>query len=595
MSVAGIARSNGSGPRAAGNTIVNVGPVQPGKVTSIVTAAARNQDALGIGHIITVARELDPAKIEALTNDTIAKLRAAGLPADFTHSVIDAREWLDRPGELPPPELVVALRADAAAHGPIAGVFAGMDRYVLSTARLGEALEEAGALQSGRSLSSAGLAAVLDKARFRQLMDEIDPDGAHFFHPRWQRVACDDLTPENLRALFDRSSEREFFVVPVRGSAAFGVYRVELDAPELEATLAQARAQNHEYRATKSSVFRGTAEFLVVERVRGREGSIEMVAANGEFIPLQLHMKYDQGDDRDPDGLFERTYIAQGTTAHGAADDSRVRLIEEKTILMLQQLRDRGFPIDNMVLHIEYRVEESTGKVYVLEINARPGGSVVPKVVETVSDGQINLYGLVLYTALRHPIPTFDFTWRMAGDVTLYAEPKRNMTFDAVSKWRFDGFWLQDPVIGDNARYAGDWSDEQVLSEVSQVLSRVSREQARRMLMSAVALGYPAQDADRIVAAFDRDPSFRGLQARLMQIEQWHKQGEEFPGLALASIYIGNGMAVVDEGVPRDIGEAHLIAMMSLLRHAMIGPVIPVCPARTTATNTHLNADVHTT
>lgn len=594
MSVAGIVRSNGSGPRAHGQTIVNVGPVQPGKVISIVTAAARHQDALDIGHIITVARELDPAKIETLTSDTIAQLRAKGVRADFTHSVIDARDWLDRPGELPPPELVAALRSDAAAHGPIAGIFAGMDRYVLSTARLGEALETDGALRSGRSLSSAGLAAVLDKARFRQLMDEIDPDGEHFFHPRWQRVACDDLTPENLRALFAGSSERQFFVVPVRGAASFGVYRVNLDAPELEATLAQARAQNHEYRDSKSSVFRGTDEFLVVERVRGREGSIEMVVANGKFVPLQLHMKYDQGDADDPDGLFERTYIAQGTTAHGAADDSRVRLIEEKTILMLQQLRDRGYPIDNMVLHIEYRVEESTGKVYVLEINARPGGSVVPKVVETVSDGQINLYGLVLYTALRQPIPTFDFTWRMAGDVTLYAEPKRSMTGESVSKWTFDGFWLQDPVTGDNARYAGDWSNEQVLDEVSHVLSRVSREQARRMLVSAVALGYPAQDADRIVAAFDREPEWHGLQVRLLQIEQWHKRGEEFPGLALASIYIGNGMAVVNKGVPRDIGEAHLIAMMSLLRHAMVGPVIPVRPPKPAA-RTHLNVDVHTT
>lgn len=578
-----------------GNTIVNVGPVQPGKVSSIVAAAARNKETLGIGHIITVARELDPAKIEALTNDTIDKLRAEGLRANFTHSVIDAREWLDRPGELPPPELVAALRADAAAHGPIAGIFAGMDRYVLSTARLGEALESDGSLRPGRSLSSAGLAAVLDKARFRQLMDEIDPDGAHFFHPRWQRIACDDLTPENLRALFAGAAERDLFVVPVRGAASFGVYRVNLDAPALAATLAQARAQNHEYRATKSSVFRGTDEFLVVERVRGREGSIEMVATNGEFVPLQLHMKYDQGDASDPDGLFERTYIAQGTTAFGAADDSRVRLIEEKTILMLQQLRDRGFSIDNMVLHIEYRVEESTGRVYILEINARPGGSIVPKVVETVSSGQINLYGLVLYTALRQPIPAYDFTWQMAGDVTLYAEPKRAMNGESVGKWTFDGFQLQDPVTGDNARYAGDWSDEQVLDEVSQVLSRVSREQARRMLVSAVALGYPAQDAARIVAAFDREPGWHGLQASLLHIEQWHKRGEEFPGLALASIYIGNGMAVVKEGVPRDIGEAHLIAMMSLLRHAMVGPVIPVRSAVRKSGHTHLTADVHTT
>ncbi|MBI2343902.1 MAG: hypothetical protein HYV02_06195 [Deltaproteobacteria bacterium] len=536
-----------------------VAPGQAIKLHAALAAAGNHAGRLGITRFVIATREMSADAVR----HTVETL--------FPGTAPFAIDLLEAPIErVSATALQSGLEAYAVTHGPFAGIFSPMDRYVTPTSRLSVALEASGALRPGRQyLNPTALEAVTSKVQFRRLCDEIDPDRTAFHHPYWRVIGDSQLTAATVHAL--TGIGRDFFVIPRRGACARGVGRFERDDPQLEQRLSHHRALLQALRRDARSGVTGPAEVLLVDRVRGREYSCEIYSHDGCYEPVAVHAKYFMGDPQNPDGVFERIFVGQGPDGAGTYASPEAGLIAAQTVDLLQRLAAHGVPLGDGVFHVESRLHEESGKVYVIEVNPRPPGSLAFTLVPTATDGARDLYAMLLYTSLREPYPLSGYSWQVAADATLFAQGE---AADESGYWQFDGFWLQERAA-DEPINVTDWEKEQLLARLGATLNSETQMDAQMALDAALALGYPVESARRLQAALAQQELWSGLELRLTGFEPFILPGKRIA--ELAGVYAACAVAIGNMDLGRDLAEAHLVAgLYLLLSQYLIAQATPI-------------------
>jgi hypothetical protein len=131
-----------------------------------------------------------------------------------------------------------------------------------------------------------------------------------------------------------------------------------------------------------------TTNILVEERIRGEEFSVEIRKAAGTVEVLTIHWKVDI--DSDATRFFERTFV----TLPSSCD--QYRSLETAVNRIFEKI-----PFSDGVFHAEFRLRDSDGRVYPLEIALRPGGGMVSYSV-LYSSG-VNLIETAVRCALNRP------------------------------------------------------------------------------------------------------------------------------------------------------------------------------------------------
>lgn len=552
-------RSSAAVFQRPGQVVLCLDPGQANKVKFVVEGACASP-ALPLGHLVFVALEQSPDEIHAAADECLARLDHDP-SRDFGVSVIDAREAIGVHGQCDTAALVAGLGEMALEHRPFGGIFGPLDRYVQLTAQVAKALAAKGALPADRvSLDPDVLQRIMNKGTFRQIMGMIDPTGDRLLHPQWAVMPLETLTVESLRRQFGTTGE--LFLLPLRGASKRAVQRVDLADPHLQTALAEERAAIAWWHGRPRSGVEDAHQVLAVQRVRGREYSIEVVKGVDFLRVVQVHWKGDQGDVSDPDGTFERIYVAQGTSVGGVITAPDVQRLEEDSAWMFRQLAKCGCDPGNGVFHLEARIDHATGKTYFIELNPRPGGSAVPDLVRVASGDAVHLYGLQLAVALGVPPDVPLHRYHPVADLTLFADGIRM----GPRAHEFSGFVFVDPDNG-SERPLNGVDDDQVSTMLQAALQGIRRAHADQALQRAIALGYETPDGEALLTAFRRQAAWQGVQVKGLRFEPWLLPGAVFHGAA----YLGNVLAQGDDQLEPIAAQAHLVSAMALVRGMLIG------------------------
>lgn len=256
---------------------------------------------------------------------------------------------------------------------PMDGVVAVGDRPVVLAARAAEAL-------GIRWHSVTGAEVSTDKRRSRAALA-----AAGLPAPRFERIGIDAARPSTL------DPRTPLVLKPVGLSGSRGVIRAN-DAGEFAAAAARIRAllERPAIRAARAGL---EEEILVEEYVEGREIALEGVLTEGRLRTFAI---FDKPDPLDGPFFEETIYVTP--SREPAALQQR---IDEHVALAAQALGLFHGPI-----HAECRITQA-GKIYVLEVAARPIGGLCSRVLSFVTgaDGRhLSLEGVLIRHALGQSI-----------------------------------------------------------------------------------------------------------------------------------------------------------------------------------------------
>ncbi len=538
-----------------GRVMLVVDPGQASKTEYVIEAAA-TQPGLGLGSVAFIARESSPEAILHAANQRLGGLQhESGTNAGFTVNVIDAR-GMDEEG------LVHGLASLQQGNRPYSGIFAPLDRLVEPTARMSSELVARGALERP-SFNVPALHTIIDKGGIRRLCDEIDPRGQNLAHPPWAELELHELTPEILRRRF--AGARHVFLLPQRGACKRGVTPIDLEDARLREKLTTAQWELRDWnRDLRSGVC--ADHVIAVARVYGSEWSVEAAKQGNEVHVLQIHLKADQGTTENLDGDVERVLMSMGTRSGGVMDDPNAALLEKTTVWLLKALAEQGYDIGDGTFHIEFRIDQHTGLPYLIEINPRPGGSAIPKMIELSNLGAANIYGAALSIALGLPVQFPAHGYRPVADVTYFLA---DTSADArAAKFVFEGFAIFDPSLRLHQPTQG-MTEQEIVRRLQEQLARATYNDAEHALQEALNLGYGTAVADTLRTAFRRGQRvpWRGLQAELLYFHSYLEPGAIFHGSA--SSYLGGSVALGNSQLDHPLAQAHLVAAMRLMRDRM--------------------------
>ncbi|HSI82777.1 MAG TPA: ATP-grasp domain-containing protein [Candidatus Methylacidiphilales bacterium] len=340
-----------------------------------------------------------------------------------------------------------------------------------------------------------------DKRLFRQLLSTIASNTRYLSATPYAELELNrdwscELLLEKIKNLCVWKGE-DIVVKPVNAAGSIGVRPLSLNASKQAQSLVALQDLKNVFESLskESSTKRCNKDILLVEqRLIGEEFSVEARSNSGVIEVLAIHWKPEI--DSDPLRFFERIYVTL---------PSRLPphdLLTEATDELLQ-----NFEISSGVFHAEFRINESIGKAFPIEVGLRPGGGTVSAQVRA-SCG-VDMFESSVRSSLRVPQLT-----------------KRGQRIIASAEVFADTPGVLPPLRVQD-EHGGSWSvrkgDEALLqSWLNSLIARCNRSEGQKLLYKL--LNRESQLCSSIKACFDSKGN--GIKATLESVDIWMQPGE---------------------------------------------------------------------
>lgn len=171
------------------------------------------------------------------------------------------------------------------------------------------------------------------------------------------------------------------FVKPAEGGSSIGMSKVKT-AEELPSAIDKA--------------FKEDAQVLVEEFIKGRELTIGLYRENGAITVLPITEIVSSKEFFDYEAKYTPGVSNEITPA--PVSDEITRKVQETATILYNKLNCKG------ITRVDFIYEESTGKLFFLEINTMPGqseNSLVPQQVRAAGKTLQEFYGVLLEESMK--------------------------------------------------------------------------------------------------------------------------------------------------------------------------------------------------
>jgi D-alanine-D-alanine ligase len=171
------------------------------------------------------------------------------------------------------------------------------------------------------------------------------------------------------------------FVKPAEGGSSIGMSKVKT-AEELQPAIDKA--------------FNEDSQILIEEFIKGRELTMGLYRANNAITVLPITEVVSSKEFFDYEAKYTPGVSNEITPA--PITDDIARQVQEISTVIYNKLNCKG------IVRVDFIYEESTGKLYFLEINTMPGqseNSLVPQQVRAAGKTLTEFYGLLLEESLK--------------------------------------------------------------------------------------------------------------------------------------------------------------------------------------------------
>jgi D-alanine-D-alanine ligase len=171
------------------------------------------------------------------------------------------------------------------------------------------------------------------------------------------------------------------FVKPAEGGSSIGMSKVKT-AEELQPAIDKA--------------FNEDVQILIEEFIKGRELTMGLYRSNGAITTLPITEVVSSKEFFDYEAKYTPGVSNEITPAPVTADIAQQ--VQETSAILYNKLNCKG------IVRVDFIYEESTGKLYFLEINTMPGqseNSLVPQQVRAAGKTLQEFYGLLLEESMK--------------------------------------------------------------------------------------------------------------------------------------------------------------------------------------------------
>lgn len=497
-----------------------------------------------------------------------------------------AREFLRAAAVLQPKEVIVAshlmspeaireaMPRDAAyrltvlqSHNPVRSILeaakrrGGVDAITCAyepalgtMADIGERLVAQGLLASGAEFyGTALLREIRNKWLFRQWMNHLPG----VLHVPALLVQTSQLTVRELPALAaEHGMGDQLVLLPDEGSSSQGVRFVDLRG-DVAGQLDRVHADLRALAENPDTHHPDLSHMIAVQFVAGDEFSIEgELHADGSADIFAIHWKpdIDHGRDSGDAQFLEKQFVTLPP-----ASPEFAQLSAAVRTVFADAAERAGGRVARGTFHAEARLPFAGGDPYVIELNMRPGGGVVPSSTRHATGNDLYLAAICCAFGIEYPVVRD--TYRQAG-FTIHAPPDVGI---------FDGFRLAFP--GEAESDVTDWPENTVAWFVSEALATLDRAVARDQFL--IPFLEPARSPlrARVRDAFALGEA-GGVNGEITDLEYWYRRGARIHDTD--SAYIATNLAVARElaGDPY-ANLADLIIAQGFLQSVFRGTVRP--------------------
>lgn len=356
--------------------------------------------------------------------------------------------------------------------------------------------------EAQKSYSLGRIEQIRNKVWIREFANSL---GGDFLQVPYEVLPTKKLTASKIRNLSAEWGTSRFVVLPTMGASSQGVRFIDTKRVNLVQYMQSIRDNIAALSRNKNAYARNLENMLLVPYVPGEEFSVEGVRQAGvtNVFGVNYKLDVDAGRESGNNQFFE------GMLAVLPEDIAERKLLTNAVEHILDKLQ-----IADGTFHIEFRIDKESRKLYLIEMNMRPGGGQIPASIQAATGNDLYLAAACCAAGLEYPV-IHRKEESVVGDLIFYAQ-------QGTDGKRLAGYNLNHPN-GEVVK-VGSLSDREIESRMNEAVRYADRKRLFDELLNPLFSNGNSDLRAKVLAAYDQ--SGTGLRVEYFNMLRQVMSGE---------------------------------------------------------------------